>query len=47
MKGKAAVELQLKHFHLKIQEAATKNVAITERKVKQYARQTKYISQGH
>ena len=31
MKGKAAVELQLKHFNLKIQKAATKNIAITEK----------------
>ena len=50
MKGRDKKELeQLKSFSLslKIQEATSKSVAITEKKGKQYVRQISYINHGH
>ena len=46
MKGSGTKELeQLKSFSLKIQEAMSKRVAITEEKRKQYVKQIIYINQ--
>ena len=48
MKGRGTKELeQLKSLRIKIQEATSKNVAITKKKGKHYARQIIYINQGH
>ena len=45
MKGKVTKELeQLKSLNLKIQEATSKNVAVTEKNGRQYVRHT---NQGH
>ena len=47
MKGRVTKESkQLKSLSLKIQEATSKNVTITEKKGKQYVRQITYINQG-
>ena len=48
MKGRDTKKLeQLKSLSLKIEEAISKSVAITEEKGKQYVRQIIYINQGH
>ena len=48
MKGRDTKKLeQLKSLSLKIEEAPSKSVAITEEKGKQYVRQIIYINQGH
>ena len=48
MKGRGTKELEeLKSLSLKIQKTMSKNVAITEKKGKQYVKQIIYTNQGH
>ena len=48
MKRRVTKELeQLKPLSLKIQEATSKSVAVTEKKEKRYARHIIYTNQGH